>query len=399
MTNSKKKTAFDKRVKRRVTGREHEFFAACPPGLKQLCYSEMLDTGFSKNQLDLIPGGIEFKARPDQAMTAALYLKSPLRILMRLARFKASAFDQLEKKAAAVDWPVFLPQNSALKFNVTTHKSRLYHSDAIAQRLEKVISSQLSSRDGYGSGGKGSTGEHTLFVRTDNDHFALSVDITGGLLFKRGVKTKTTQAPLRENIAAAMLAWAGLSRDDILVDPMCGSGTFSLEAAMLKANVPPGFYRSFAFEQLPGFSRKTFNHLKKKAEQAFIHDNKTSIFASDMDDKALAALKQNAHAHGFSRSIDIRKKDFFSLHPFKLGPNQKKGIVVLNPPYGKRIAQGADQADFYKEMSKKLCTDFKGWRLAIILPSKKDMARLNLKLALKPVFHGGMDAFAGIGTL
>ncbi|MFH2059605.1 MAG: RNA methyltransferase [Pseudomonadota bacterium] len=405
-----KKSAYEKRVKKRITAKEHVLFAACSPGLKNLCLQEMLTLGFSNDQLTINSGGIEFMGKPDQSILANLHLRTPLRILMRLEQFKATSFVQLTKKIAAIDWAVHLPTNCDLKLNVTAHKSRLYHSDAIAQRIETIIMDQLNSQDGFVSKQRSC---QTLFIRADQDHFTLSLDTTGEPLFKRGIKKKVTQAPLRENIAAAMLIWSHLCEDDILIDPMCGSGTFSLEAAMIKANVPPGFYRSFAFENLPGFSQKTFQHFKKQAQKSIHLIFDKLIFASDVDDRALAALKENIGDHNFTQLIDLQKKDFFSIMPDQVSPDSirpnsikpnsikltKKGVIILNPPYGKRLDQNSSSQGFYKEIKKKVTSDFKGWRLAVILPSRNDMTQLDLKLNLKPVFHGGMDAFAGIGIL
>lgn len=390
-----KKSAYEKRVKRRITGREHEFFAACSPGLKTICHQEMLNLGFSEDQLTINSGGIEFKGKPDQAMLANLYSRSPLRILMRVEQFQATSFTQLEKKIAAMDWVVYFPTNFNLKLNVTAHQSRLYHSDAIAERIEKIILDQINSKEGFASDQRS---EQTLFVRADQDMFTLSVDTTGAPLFKRGIKKMVTQAPLRENIAAAMLMWAGLSKDDILIDPMCGSGTFSLEAAMIKSHIPAGFYRSFAFESLPGFSQKTFGHLKTEAQKNICLISNQQIFASDIDEQAIAAFKENASHPDLHPVINFQETDFFSIQPDRLSPG-KKGIVVLNPPYGKRLEQNSSSQTFYSEIKKKLASDFKGWRLAIVLPSRNDYSQLDLKLKLKPVFHGGMDAFAGFGTL
>ncbi len=355
----------------------------------------MLTLGFSADRLSSVPGGIEFNGRPDSAVLANLYLRTPVRILMRIHQFKATSFDQLIKKAQAVDWALHLPINCRLAVSVITRKSRLYHSDAIAQRIKPVIMDHLHTHDGFNPG---SLADQTLYVRVDQDLFTFSIDTTGGFLFKRGIKTMVTPAPLRENIAAAMLCWTGLGPDDIVIDPMCGSGTFSIESAMIKQSVPAGFFRTFAFESLPGFSLDTFNHMKKKAREQFCLIPEPQIFASDVDDTAIAALKQNIQGHEFAATIDTRKQDFFSLAPEKLYSDQK-GVIVLNPPYGKRLGQDRTQKKFYAEIKKKLISDFKGWRLGIILPSQRDMDLLGLKPDLRPVFHGGMNAVAGIKTI
>ena len=392
-----KTSSFEKRIKRRIIGREHIFFAVCPPGLKKVCQNEILASGFPEDDLRIIQGGIEFKSKLNTCMAFNLHLRTPSKILMRISRFNADSFRKLEKKIDAIEWILYLPQNCSLRFNVTTKKSRLYHSDAIAQRCEKIILNQLSSDYAFTSPGENKS-NLTIYIRADNNNFTISLDSTGELLFKRGIKQKTSTAPLRENLAFAMLFWARFSKNDILIDPMCGSGTFSLEAAMIKTNLPPGFFRSFAFENWPGFSHKTYAYLKNQAKGKFLTFPEKQIFASDIDDMALTALEQNISNHEFCRIIDVSKKDFFSILPSRISPG-KKGVVMLNPPYGKRLGEKSNTWSFYSEIGKKLSGDFKGWRIGIIFPSRKIKSYPGPKFELKPFFHGGLDLFAGIGII
>ncbi|MCP3875246.1 MAG: RNA methyltransferase [Desulfobacteraceae bacterium] len=390
-----KLSSFEKRVKRRIMGREHIFFAACPPGLKKICYNEMRAFDVPKENFKIIQGGIEFKSKLNTCMLFNLHLRSPLRILMRISQFKADSFKKLEKKISAIDWILYLPKNCSLSFSVKTRKSRLYHSDAIAQRCEKIISDQLNSKDG-------ATHNHeshqTIYIRAENNNFTVSLDSSGKHLFKRGIKEKVYKAPLRENLAFAMLFWTDYSTNDILIDPMSGSGTFSLEATMIKANIPPGFYRAFAFEHWPSFSSKTYAYIKKQINKQMRLVSKADIFASDIDDKALINLKHNISNHHFKEWINVSKKDFFSINPSEIS-HGKKGIVMLNPPYGKRLGENKETKAFYRDIGKKLTADFKGWRVGIILPFRECKSYLGLKLELKPIYHGGLDIFAGIGRV
>lgn len=388
-------TVFEKRVKRRVGGREHDFFIVCSPGLETVCRSEMLTAGVPAGNLNLIAGGIEFKGRISDCMAMNLNLRSPSRILMRISRFKADSFEKLEKKIRAIDFPLFLPKNSDLKFSVTARKSRLYHSGAIAGRCDALIQDQLKTMDAF-TADQAST--QTVYIRADQDEFHISLDSTGDLLFKRGIKQKVTPAPLRENLAFAMLYRAGFSERDILLDPMCGSGTFSLEAAMIKAGILPGLFRSFAFESWPGFSPRAFAHLKKQARENQTLLSEKQIFASDIDDHAVAVMRQNISTHDFCQTIDLCRKDFFSLSPSMISPG-KKGVIMLNPPYGKRLEEKTGTKILYREIEKKLLSDFKGWRLGIILPLKDVLPDPLLKLQWKPISHGGLDIFTGTGII
>lgn len=396
MPNSnKKKTALEKRIKRKITGREHIFFAPCTPGFRQLCYRELSKIGFDNDHLKLVPGGIEFSSKPDRAMLACLSLRSPLRILMRIGQFKASSFDALKKKLDNIDWSVILPGNFRLKTSITCKQSRLYHTDAITERVTQIIHNHLNPEAGLD---QDQCPELTIYIRAEKDRFTISLDLIGSPLFKRGVKKQVIQAPLRENMAFAMLKAAKFSKDDILLDPMCGSGTFTIEAAMVKCDIPPGFFRDFAFLYIPGFSRKTFLHQKKETEKNISIPENLNIFPSDLNEQAVTVTRENLKIYKFTRSIDVRKKDFFSLNPNLISPG-KKGLVVINPPYGKRIEQNKDGQNFYKEIQKKLENDFKGWRAAMILPTRKDMRSLNLPLHQIKTFHGGLEAVIGVGKI
>jgi putative N6-adenine-specific DNA methylase len=400
-------TAFEKRIKRRITGREHDFFAVCAPGLKKICYNEMLKTGFSKENLSIVQGGIEFKSKLNTCIQFNMNLRSPSRMLMRIATFKADSFKKLEKKLNDIDWILYLPKNSSIGFSVTTKKSRLYHSDAIAQRCEKIILNHLESDDAFLTPSK-KTSSQTIFIRAEDDHFTVSIDTTGDLLFKRGIKKKVNAAPLRENLAFAMLYWAGFTKNDILIDPMCGAGTFSLEAAMIKMDLPSGFLRSFAFEAWPGFSQKTYDYQKKQVTENLLEISKKEIFASDIDDISLKAMELNLSNNNFSSGtfnkidfnqiIDVSKQDFFSMDTTMFNQNPK-GVIMLNPPYGKRLGKKSDTKTFYQKIGKKLLSDFKGWRLGIVLPERECKSYLGLKLELKPIFHGGLEIFIGIGKI
>ncbi|MBU0969675.1 MAG: RNA methyltransferase, partial [Proteobacteria bacterium] len=292
-------------------------------------------------------------------------------------------------KIRQIDWELFLPGNTHLNIQATAHKSRLYHSGAIEERCRPIIAARLFA--------PGIKSEQSLFIRADQDRFELSLDMSGDLLFKRGVKQKVISAPLRENLAFAILKAAGFSSRDVLVDPMCGSGTFSIEAAMIRANVPPGFFRSFAFAQWPGVRPEGFLYLKTKAQKGFSLESDPKIFASDIDETALSLLEDAMGRHDFLKVVQARAIDFFDINPHGLTP--EKGVVVLNPPYGKRLGSQMNITRFYAEIGQKLTSDFKGWRVGIIYPDKATGKALGLPLQPMPFFHGGLDLYAGIGKI
>ncbi len=219
-------TKFEKRVKRRVSGREHDFFIVCSPGLETVCRSEILGAGFPEDKLNLVEGGIEFTGKISDCGSMNLNLRSPSRILMRIGRFKADSFEKLEKKIRTMDFSLFLPKNCDLKFSVTTRKSRLYHSDAVAERCKAIILNQLESNDTFTAK---TISTQTIHIRADQDEFLISLDSTGDLLFKRGIKEKVTPAPLRENLALPCSSGPGLQPGISFWTPCAGQAPFLLK--------------------------------------------------------------------------------------------------------------------------------------------------------------------------
>ena len=396
-----KKTAFEKRIKRRIIAQDQTFFASCAPGLKTLLAHEISNLNLKSKKIITKKGGIEFFGKVHDCYLANLYLRCPGKILMRVGKFKAENFSTLEKKLEQIDWELLLQKNAKLNFHVSTKQSRLYHTKAIAQRADKIISQKLFTLGNTIDNNEDNHNKaisHEIFIRAENDHFQISLDSSGDLLHKRCIKTNTTHAPIRENLAFAVLFFAGFAKDDVLIDPMCGSGTFSLEALMFKQNIPPGFFRSFAFQSWQCFKKAQWEYLKKQAESQFDSNVQKEIFASDIDDKAISSLKKNLQKHSFDKNIGVQKNDFFNIYPDKL--TEKKGVIVLNPPYGKRLGNPQEISLFYHEIGKKLKNDFKGWRAGIIMPEKNLFLNHTFqKSAIRSFYHGGLDIFLLTGII
>ncbi|MGD9733302.1 MAG: class I SAM-dependent RNA methyltransferase [Desulfamplus sp.] len=491
-----KLSSLEKRVKRRITARTHRFFAACPPGLKNLCYREIAalteKLKFIKStttddltgeiepalfqDIEIIVGGVEFTSAVQGCYAANLYLRSPSKILMRIAHFKAENFRTLEKKLKEIEWELYLNPDLTFQVEVSAKSSRLYHTDAVANRGEKVIKdyfSKLSNsfgnlknpHDRKQSSNKkeGEMVSQTIMIRAEDDKFEISIDSSGELLHKRGLKENVGAAPIRETLAFAILSAMNypfgcdksksfnsdypfscnksksfnvdrksdfdltglteppyLTKQLPLIDGMCGSGTFALEAAMIADNIPAGFFRHFAFEAWPCFRAGQWNYIKKMAEADMPQSYKTAepqepfIFALDKNDKILKELERTVEIFNFGSSIKIMQGDFFDIVPERLIseqngldqestaisekslPSDIKGFVVLNPPYGKRIGDKWESEKMFAKIGKKLESDFKGWRAGVVLPDRKFLHYLPGRKSLIPLFHGGLEIYAAI---
>jgi len=246
------------------------------------------------------------------------------------------------------------------------------------------------------TGLSGKNDSQHLYVRAIDDHLFLSLDSSGDLLFKRGLKHDVGKAPIRETLAAAILKLAGYDGSQPLLDPMCGSGTFSLEATMLAGNIPPGFFRVFAFMQWPAFREPQWRHLKQMAGNDIRCTNTPLIFASDLDLKRTTELKKISDKFELLNIIKVDNHDFFHLTPQEV--TERPGILVLNPPFGVRLNSNDKPETFYHDIINKLEKDFRHWQIAILVKDRALVKRFPSRFKQYPLFHGGIDLTLLIGV-
>ncbi len=389
-------TPIQKRIRRHVIGRAHTFFATTAPGLESLCAKEISALPTDMDNVEIVPGGVVFKCRLTGCYAANLHLRTPNRILMRLTDFKATNFRQLEKNVRQFAWELYLCPFSELGFSVKTRHSRLFHTTAIAQRIETGIRQRMTRMPFEKTDLRGKNDTQHLYVRVIDDHVFISLDSSGDLLYKRGLKQDVGKAPIRETLAAAILKLAGYDGSRPLLDPMCGSGTFSLEATMFARNIPPGFFRSFAFMQWPAYRESQWRHLKQKAKEGIRRINRPLIFASDQDLKRITELKKiSRKVEGFDL-MQVDKCDFFDLDPHVL--TDKPGILVLNPPFGVRLYSDDKPNAFYHEIINKLEKDFRHWQIVVLVKDRAIVNRFPKRFKQYPIFHGGIDLTLLIGV-
>ncbi len=386
-----------KRIRRRILARDWDFFAVTAPGLEVICRNECNSLSFFNHTPKVISGGLEFSGRVPLIFKANLFIRTANRIMMRIGKFKASNFRQLEKKLSNFPWELFLKSHHRVKVKVSSRHSRLYHSDAVRFCIEGVL--EKFSRSESKSDLSENNMTQTVYVRIVEDQVTLSLDGSGEILYKRGIKTHGGKAPIRETLACAALLLAGYKWHEPLIDPMCGSGTFSLEAAMIARNIPPGWYRQFAFMHWPCFRPPSWEFIRREAEARFVQVKEKLIFASDIDQQMCRELRECVDKRGLDPIIQVSDGcDFFSLRPENL--THKRGLVVLNPPYGLRMATvdtGTEQ--LYLEIFKKLKKDYKHWKVALIVPKLELAHKAIPMLKIQPFFHGGIRRFFMYGTI
>lgn len=377
----------DKQIKRHVIGPRHTFFALTLPGFETICEKELALLTDTLKVARTTRGGVVFEGRLTDLYAANLHLRTAGRILMRIGRFKATHFHQLHQKTKALRWSLWLPPGAIPVCKISAHKSRLFHSKAIAQRIRQAIYDHWMDADVPPGGAMG----QTVFVRLKHDRVTLSLDSSGDHLYQRGYKRHAGRAPLRETTAAIILKYAGYQPHLPLIDPMCGTGTFSLEGALMAKQVAPGLQRHFAFMQWPAFKPRQWHHMKQTAAQTIQSLHQPLIMASDADRNACAALRACLAAHQLEDAVRVVQKDFFKVRPPT--HSDQRGLVAINPPYGRRLApmaHGNDAQRFYLQIMDRLSKTFHGWRVALLVPWGIMDTKIQWPLTRRKLYHGGL---------
>ncbi|WP_319406770.1 hypothetical protein [uncultured Desulfosarcina sp.] len=386
-------SAFAKRVRRHVAGRVRAYHAIASPGFEDLCCQELIALGMDPTAMSLHAGGVTFTGRLVDCQRADLHLRTATRILMRIDGFVATNARQLEKKSSEIPWELFLPSGQLPDIRVSSRRSRLYHTEAIREGLQSGIANRSSGSSDSAS----SSIPQTLFVRAVEDRFTLSLDSSGDPLYKRGLKAGPARAPIRETLAAAMLMTAGYDPRRPLVDPLCGSGTFSLEAAMMAKQMAPGVKRAFAFMGWPAFRENQWGFIKRKAESAVQDLEQPLIFASDVDPGACERLTGMIAGNGLADAVQVGQRDFFQCEAGQYGG--ETGLVTINPPYGVRIGSVQQADDLFKGICRHLTTCFQGWKVALIAPRPALACRLPFPARQVAMLHGGLKLTLIVGTI
>lgn len=334
-------------------------YAITHPGVEHITAAELAALGIVPGANE--PGGVAFQTDVAGLYAANLHLRTASRVLLRIASFHAHSFAELERHARKVPWSNFVAPGAPVDFSVASRKSKLYHQKAIAQRLlEAAGENQPSSRP---------AAEPPFFARLHRDTCTLSADTSGALLHRRGYRLDSAKAPLRETLAAAMLMGAAWDGSVPLLDPMCGSGTIAIEAALLARRIAPGLGREFAFEQWPVFDRAVWDRVRGAARSAIRPDAGVPILASDRDPGAILATANNAKRAGVDNNLTLRQCAFSAIEPPEL-----PGLLITNPPYGIRVGERLRLRNLYAQLGNVARTRLTGWEVAI-LSSHPDLER------------------------
>jgi len=325
-------------------------WVVAPPGLEAVLCAEAVGRGFAGARVT--EGGVTCHGGWPEVWRANLEMRGATRVLARIGSFMAFHLAQLDKRARKFDWAAVLRPDVPVRVDCTTIKSKIYHAGAATQRIETAL------RDSHGLT-IAADAPVVVKVRIDDNRVTISVDTSGDSLHKRGHKQGVGKAPMRETLAALFLRQCGYQPGEALVDPMCGSGTFVIEAAEITARLQAGRSRDFAFQHLASYDGAAFDSLKitpQPPEEAVL------CHGSDRDQGVIGMAQDNAARAGIARLTR------FTCHGAAQTerPSGPPGLVLCNPPYGGRIGNKNLLYPLYGTLGETLRSRFRGWRVGIV---------------------------------
>lgn len=359
------------------------------PGLEALALEEAHELGLRQARVTG-PGTLEARCKLTAALDLHLRARLLHRALLQVGQVRARALPQLRRQVTALPWGTWIQKDSPFVVQASASASRIYHTGAIAQRVAEAITEATSAR---------LDPDHPeaqlVQARMQGDTCTLRLDMSGQRLHMRGWRQQTGRAPLRESMAAALLRWAGWTPAEALLDPVCGSGTFLIEAATLALGLPPGGQRPFAFERWPSLDQNLWAARRALALEPAPHPTPLHIEGSDRSEKALEATRGNAQRAGVLEALSLHQRAVADTEP-PPGP----GLMICNPPYGARIGAGASLKPLYRDLGA-LLQRRPQWR-AVLLTSRPDLRDAFVQAAGRPVAkelpfqHGGLKVKASL---
>ena len=373
-------------IRNKNKSERHGIFVVCAPGLEPYTKREIADLGFPAGEgLIEESGGMEFSGALRDIYRANLNLRTATRVLANIGTFPVQAFPALRQKSAHLPWEEYLRPGQPIALRMACHRSRLYHSGAVAENVTKAIADRLGREPLVQKLNEEDSPEppQLIGIRIVENICTVSVDSSGSLLYRRGYRLATAKAPIRETLAAGMIMASGWDRKSPLLDPFCGSGTIAIEAALMAQKKKPGENRRFAFMGWPNYDPSIWQELLKEKNPPDFP--LPALFASDRDAGAIRAAEENAERAGVAGRISFSCRAISAIEP-----PSRAGWVVTNPPYGIRLKSNRDLRGLYRQMGVIFREKCRGWKIAM-LSDNPALARLTA-IAFDPgvpVFHGG----------
>jgi len=361
---------------------EH-FFATSPRGLEALLADEL--TGLGALQVRQVPGGAAFSGDWRVCYAANLWSRLASRILWRVAEFDYADEGDVHEAARKVDWMRFFSVDRSLRVNVSAQKSPLTSLDFATLRIKDAVCDRFRETLGSRPNVDRANPDVRVHAFLDASRGAFYLDTSGEPLFKRGWRSGSIEAPLRENLAAGIILLSGWKPGEPLLDPMCGGGTLLIEAAAMARGRAPGAKRSFGFEKLRIFDSNLWTKMKSEEKSAAI--TKLEIYGSDNDPRVLGDARRNVAAAGVDRWVKLEQVDILE----RPAP-APAGVMVANPPYGERIGSKEELAEFYPKLGSALKKNYPGWRCHFFTADMRLPKLMRLQPSRRvPLFNGALE--------
>ena len=358
--------------------KEFQMLAKTFKGLEQVLAGELIELG--ANNIQIQRRAVSFTGDKRILYSANFCLRTASRVLVPIATFKAKKTDDIYDQTKQIDWSQYMTPKTTFQIDATVYSDLFRHSQFITYRVKDAIVDYWMENGGVRPSVQLTNPDMYLNIHIAGDTVTLSLDSSGESLHKRGYRVANTQAPINEALAAGMLLLAGWKGQSDFYDPMCGSGTLLIEAALIARNIAPGIYRKgFAFEKWANFDADLFEDIS--SDDSRERDFKHKIYGSDAGFYAVQAATKNIQSAGLQRDIEVKQ---IRIQEIKLADRNTDGaLVMINPPYGERLSQDKDVLRLYQDMGSTLKHQFNGAEAWIISSNEDALKCVGLRPAKK----------------
>ncbi len=362
-----------------------QYFAPCPRGLESVLGEELSSIG--AKEILATDGGVGFSGGMETAYRANLESRIASRILWKVLDRPYSGEEDIYAAALSLPWENWFSPDQSIKVNLSATKSGLKSLDFATLRIKDAVCDRMRKACGKRPSVDTSSPDIRIHAYLTSNLFSLYIDTSGEALFKRGARQFSVDAPVRENLAAGILRLSGWTPDTPFLDPMCGSGTFLVEAARIALSIPPGAARSFAFEKLSNFDETLWKKVKEVAMSRVKPVTPLQIYGSDILGRAVETARANLAGAGLEGAVTLKQANFLELPP-----PADHGVLVTNPPYGVRIGEMDELAALYPLLGDTLKKKYSGWR-AYFFTADMRLAKLIRLSASKrtPLYNGALE--------
>lgn len=360
-------------------------FATCPRGLEPALASELEACGARDTRA--LGGGVHFAGDLAVCYRANLESRIASRVLLRVTQAPYRTEQDVYVVAHAVRWSDRFAVDRSIRVDVSAIRCPLKSLEFVTLRIKDAVCDRFRADAGRRPDVDTRTPDVRIHAFLDEHSVTLYLDTSGEPLWKRGLRGATGEAPLRENLAAGMIALSGWRPEEPFFDPMCGSGTILAEAAQIALGIAPGSRRAFAFERLQGFDAALWRELREAAGERASGARNPAIFGADRDASILDSARSALEQTGLAEAVRLERADILEV-----GAPAPEGVMVTNPPYGVRVGEDAELAAFYPKLGDALKARFAGWRCYILTADLRLAKLIGLKASKRtPLFNGPLE--------